>query len=155
MDAHAVAETEQGSVFFLYLNACAEVGATTSPIDFSVIYLSPVRLETYEEHIAGLTTLDGLLDKLRAVHPNFDAALATAEEESYAHSLAMVRDGVLTRLHAERLRARLTQGELAAKAGLRQPNISRYEKVGVAMSIRTAKRLAAALELADYKVLLP
>lgn len=155
MSALAATATDRRSLYFLDANAGAAGRAATTPDRFSIVYLSTRQDETYEEHLAGLTPLDALLDELRAKHAGFDAALAVAEEESYARYLARVREGAMSRLHAERLRAKLTQGELAAMAGLRQPNVSRLEKVGAAMSVRTARRLAAALQLDDYRVLLP
>ncbi|MCU0294066.1 MAG: helix-turn-helix domain-containing protein [Thermoanaerobaculaceae bacterium] len=155
MSAYAETATERGSVFFLGSQAGAVASATSSPEHYHFICVATARVETLEEHLAGLPTLDDLLGELRAKHAGFDEAVARAHDEAYARSLALVHDGEMTRLHAERLRAQLTQGELAERAGLRQPNVSRLERVGAPMSVRTAKRLAAALGLEDYRVLLP
>ena len=105
--------------------------------------------------MASLPTLDDLIDECRAEDPAFDEHYAAAEMELYQEHLAAVRAGTLTRITAERIRLGITQAELAERAGMRQPNISRLEKPGAPISLTTAKKLARALELDDYKVLLP
>jgi transcriptional regulator with XRE-family HTH domain len=66
-----------------------------------------------------------------------------------------VKGGELSRITAERIRVGLTQAELAERAGMLQPNISRLEKSDDSMTVPTAKKLARALGLDDYKELLP
>ncbi|NOZ22406.1 MAG: helix-turn-helix transcriptional regulator, partial [Planctomycetes bacterium] len=81
--------------------------------------------------------------------------LAAARRARYLELLAEVEANRLSRLTAERLRVRMTQAELAKRAGMAQPNISRLEKPGAAMSVSTARKLGKALGLDDYRVLLP
>ena len=110
---------------------------------------------TFDEHLASLSTLSDLLAASRRLHSGFDQYLLRARQARYQDYLREVRKGNMSRLTAERLRCRLTQGELAETAGMKQPNISRWEQPGTSMSVRTAKRLAKALGLEDYRVLLP
>ena len=110
---------------------------------------------TFDDHLASLSTLSDLLAESRRLHPDFDHHLVRARQARYQDYLAEVCKGSMSRLTAERLRCRLTQGELAQRAGMKQPNISRWEQPGTSISVRTAKRLAEALGLEDYRVLLP
>ena len=87
--------------------------------------------------------------------PAFDEHYAAAEEELYQESLEAVRAGKLSRIAAERIRIGITQAELANRANMLQPNISRLEKSGASMNVATAKKIAEALGLDDYKALLP
>ena len=114
-----------------------------------------VDVDPFEAHVASLPSLDDLIDDFRAEDPAFDEHYAAAGQELYSESLAAVEAGKLSRITAERLRLGITQAELAERAGMLQPNISRLEKPGTSISVPTAKKLAAALGLDDYKVLLP
>ncbi len=76
-------------------------------------------------------------------------------DERYGQLLSQVAAGRLNRITAERLHQGLTQNELASRTGMRQPNISRLERLGTTMHVVTAQRLAMALGLDDYRELLP
>jgi DNA-binding XRE family transcriptional regulator len=110
---------------------------------------------TFEEHLASLPTLQDLFARFRRADPAFDREIEKARTRRYKDLLKEVRKGKMARLMAERLRCRLTQAELAERAGMKQPNISRLERANAVMSVATAKRLAEALGLTDYRVLLP
>lgn len=126
---------------------------TGSPKD--VFRRISVEADSFESHVESLPSLDDLMEQFRAEDPDFDKHYAAADEELYKQSLAAVEAGELSRITAERLRLKITQAELAERAGMRQPNISRLEKPGAGMTVSTAKKLARALELEDYKALLP
>jgi ribosome-binding protein aMBF1 (putative translation factor) len=117
--------------------------------------LIQVDVDRFQAHVASLPTLDDLIQESRAQDPAFDAHYAAAEEQLYADALAEVSAGTLSRVTAERLRLGLTQAELADRAGMLQPNVSRLERSGAPISVVTARKLARALGLDDYKVLLP
>lgn len=119
------------------------------------IHVVQVEADPFETHVASLPTLSDLIEDARRGDPEFDAHYAAADEELYRESLAAVEAGELSRITAERIRLGLTQAELAKRAGMRQPNISRLEKPGASISVSTAKKLARVLGLDDYKVLLP
>ncbi len=150
-------ETGTGSrtILFVVVGASGSSSATAESEHFSVISLPSEAVREYERHVRSLPTLDAVLTKLRERHATFDASVRDAREEAYRAALSAVAEGRMTRLHAERLRAGLTQSELAERAGMLQPNVSRQEKVGTPMSVGTAKRLARALGIADYRELLP
>ena len=114
-----------------------------------------VEADPFEAHAASLPTLDDLIEGYREEDPSFDEHYAAADEVLYQETLEVVSAGKLSRITAERIRLGITQTELAERAGMRQPNISRLEKPGTKMSVDSAKKLAQALELDDYKVLLP
>jgi transcriptional regulator with XRE-family HTH domain len=78
-----------------------------------------------------------------------------ADEELYRESLRAVEAGQLSRIAAERLRLGITQADLAERAEMQQPNISRLERPRAAMTVSTARRLARALGMDDYRDLLP
>jgi len=126
---------------------------TGSPV--SVLRLVRVAVDSFESHAASLPTLDDLMAQFRAEDPSFDEHYAAADEELYQVTLEAVRNGELSRITAERIRLGITQAELANRAGMAQPNISRLEKRGASMSVTTAKKIADALGLEDYKELLP
>ena len=126
---------------------------TGSPKD--VFHFVQVEVDPFEAHVASLPTLGDLMEDFRREDPEFDAHYAAANKELYTESLAAVGAGQLSRITAERLRLGITQAELAERAGMLQPNISRLEKPGAPMTMPTAKKLARALGLDDYKVLLP
>jgi DNA-binding XRE family transcriptional regulator len=117
--------------------------------------LVQVDVDPFQAHLASLPTLDDLIEEFRAEDPAFEQHYAAAHEEMYEEHLAAVRAGKLSRITAERLRLGVTQAELAERAGMLQPNISRLEKPGAPISLTTAKKLARALGLRDYRVLLP
>jgi ribosome-binding protein aMBF1 (putative translation factor) len=108
-----------------------------------------------DKHLALLPTLQDLKERLRAKDPDHEEHLATSRHRRYLQLLEEVEANRLSRLTAERLRLRLTQAELAEMVGMAQSNISRLEKPRAVMRISTAERLAKALELDDYRVLLP
>jgi transcriptional regulator with XRE-family HTH domain len=59
-------------------------------------------------------------------------------------------------LRTARERAGLTQVQLAEILGVGQPTVSEWERGdGMAMSVATYKRIAAALKLSDWRTLLP
>ena len=126
---------------------------TGSPKD--MLHVVRVEADPFEAHVASLPTLSDLIEDARREDPEFDAHYAAADEELYRESLAAVEAGELSRITAERIRLGLTQAELAERAGMLQPNISRLEKSDDSMTVPTAKKLARALGLDDYKELLP
>lgn len=126
---------------------------TGSPL--GVFRLVRVAVDSFESHAASLPTLDDLMAEFRAEDPSFDEHYAAADEELYQETLKAVRNGELSRITAERIRFGITQAELANRASMAQPNISRLEKPGASISVTTAKKIAGALGLEDYKVLLP
>ena len=111
--------------------------------------------ELIDEHLESLPSLEELSERFRKEDPAFDRRMASARRARYEELLDEVAAGLLRRLTAERLRAGLTQSELAERAGMAQPNISRLEKPGAPMTVTTARKLGEALGLDDYKVLLP
>ena len=111
--------------------------------------------ESFEAHFAKQAPLDEVTTELREKHRGFDDQLATARKERHKELLEEVRAARLSRLTAERIYRRMTQSELAARAGMKQANISRLEHSKSVMSVSSAQRLAKALGLADYKALLP
>jgi HTH-type transcriptional regulator/antitoxin HipB len=127
--------------------------STGSPKD--MLHIVRVEADPFEAHVASLPTLSDLIEDARREDPEFDAHYAAADEELYRESLAAVEAGELSRITAERIRLGLTQAELAERAGMRQPNISRLEKPGAPIAVSTAKKLARVFGLDDYKVLLP
>ena len=126
---------------------------TGSPIN--VLHFVQVEFGPFESHVASLPTLGDLMEDYRREDPEFDKHYEAADEELYKESLAAVGAHQLSRITVERLRQGISQAELAERAGMLQPNISRLEKPGATMTVSTAKKLASALELDDYKVLLP
>jgi DNA-binding XRE family transcriptional regulator len=126
-------------------------GATTG---CSPALITSVSSDEFDKHLESLPTLDNLADRFRGDDPEFDQCLAEAKSERYLELLGEVEAGRITRLTAERVQAGLTQAELAARAGLQQPNISRLEKPGAGMSRDTAMKLARALGIESYRVLL-
>ena len=120
-----------------------------------VLHVVQVEVDPFEAHVASLPTLSDLMEDARREDPEFDAHYTAADEELFRESLAAVDAGKLSRLTAERIRLGLTQAELAERAGMLQPNISRLEKPGAPIAVSTAKKLARVLGLEDYKVLLP
>jgi len=127
--------------------------STGSPME--MLHVVRVEADPFETHVASLPTLSDLIGDARREDSDFDAHYAAAGEELYRESLAAVEAGELSRITAERIRLGLTQAELADRAGMLQPNISRLEKPGTPIAVSTAKKLARALGLDDYKVLLP
>ena len=111
--------------------------------------------ELIDEHLDSLASLEDLTERFRKEDPAFDRYMAAARRARYEELLHEVAAGQLSRLTAERLRAGLTQSELAERAGMAQPNISRLERPGASMTVATARKLGEALGLDDYKVLLP
>jgi len=111
--------------------------------------------ERFDAHVDSLPSLDNLIDRMKAADPKFDGRLQKAKEKRFEELSAEIKAGRLSRITAERLRLGITQAELARKAAMRQPNISRLEKPGATISVDTARRLARALGLDDYRVLLP
>jgi DNA-binding XRE family transcriptional regulator len=126
---------------------------TGSPQD--AFRLVEVEMDPFEAHVASLPTLDQLIEGCRAQDPAFDEHYTAADQKLYEEALAAARAGTLSRITAERLRLGITQAELAHRTGMLQPNISRLEKPGASTRVATAKKLARALGLDDYKVLLP
>lgn len=120
-----------------------------------VIHVIQVEADPFEAHVASLPTLSDLIEDARREDPEFDTHYAAADDELYQESLAAVEAGELSRITAERIRLGLTQAELAERAGMVQPNISRLEKPGAPIAVSTAKKLARVFGLDDYKVLLP
>ena len=127
--------------------------STGSPM--GMLHIVRVEADPFETHVASLPTLSDLIEDARREDSDFDAHYAAADEELYRESLAAVEAGELSRITAERIRLGLTQAELADRAGMLQPNVSRLENPGASMTVSTAKKLARALGLDDYKVLLP
>ncbi len=121
--------------------------STGSPM--GMLHIVRVEADPFETHVASLPTLSDLIEDARREDSDFDAHYAAADEELYRESLAV------SRITAERIRLGLTQAELADRAGMLQPNVSRLENPGASMTVSTAKKLARALGLDDYKVLLP
>jgi ribosome-binding protein aMBF1 (putative translation factor) len=127
--------------------------STGSPI--RMLHIVRFEADPFRKHVESLPTLSELVADARRVDPEFDTHYATAGEELYQGALAAVQSGELSRITAERVRLGLTQAELAERAGMLQPNISRLEKPGAPIAVSTAKKLAGVLGLDDYKVLLP
>ena len=117
--------------------------------------LDTVREDRFDAHLATLPSLGDLVRRAEAANPDFKEHLRGAKEKRYKELLAEVRAGRLSRITAERLRLGMTQVELATRSGIAQPNISRLEKPGAPVSVSTARRLAEALGIDDYKELLP
>lgn len=115
----------------------------------------PSCAERFAAHVAELPTMADLVARMRSADPSFDEHLRVAEGVRHGELLAGVAAGRLSRITAERLRLGMTQEELAGRVGMAQPNISRLEKPGAPLSVATARRLAAALEISDYRDLLP
>jgi ribosome-binding protein aMBF1 (putative translation factor) len=111
--------------------------------------------DPFDEHLAALPTLDDVIAQLRAKDPTLDDRLEAARRTRYRKLLEEASAGRISRITVERLRLGMTQAELAARAGMAQPNVSRLEKPGAAVSVGAARRLAGALGLADYRELLP
>lgn len=116
---------------------------------------TPADQSAFDRHVAGLPSLEDLVARWRTRNPKFDGLLQAAREKQYREMLAEVEAGRMSRIRAERLRLRWTQAQLADRAGLKQANVSRLEKPSARLSIRTAKRLAEALKMPDYRELLP
>lgn len=130
------------------------LGMTTgSPAD--VLRIVSAEAGAFEAHVASLPTLEDLIEDARRDDPDFDEHFATADEELYRESLRAVDAGQLSRIAAERLRLGITQADLAERAEMQQPNISRLERPRAAMTVSTARRLARALGMDDYRDLLP
>ena len=140
---------------FTFTESHVEGLMTSTGSPRNVLHMARVEADRFEAHVATLPTLSDLMEGFRSQDPDFDAHYSAADDELYQESLAAVGAGELSRLTAERIRARLTQAELAERAGMQQPNISRLEKPGATIGLSTARRLAGALGLDDYKVLLP
>jgi ribosome-binding protein aMBF1 (putative translation factor) len=107
------------------------------------------------QHLASLPTLRDLAGSFRAEDPGFDSKLERARRRRYRELLKEVAAGRLNRVVAERLTRGWTQADLAARAGMKQPNVARLERVGASVSVKSAKRLADAFGIADYRELLP
>lgn len=116
---------------------------------------TPAEQSAFDRHVAGLPSLEDLVARWRGRNPKFEGLLQAAREKQYREMLAEVEAGRISRIRAERWRLRWTQAQLADRAGLKQANVSRLEKPSTRLSIRTAKRLAEALGMPDYKELLP
>lgn len=138
----------------LLFPATGPLTSTASPTLFMTIESVP-SFPSFEHHLASLPTSQDLMAEARREDPMFDQLLEQARGKLHRRLLNDARKGRISRLTAERLRCGLTQGELAERANMKQPNISRLERLGVEMRPRTARRLAKALGLKDYKVLLP
>ncbi len=120
----------------------------------------PVTLvQAYAQHDDSASLLGDSLsheDVLAAIvgeNSSFGEDLELERKERYNELLEEVRCGHLSRVAAERMRMRLSQRELAERAGMRQPNISRLEKLTATMSVRSARRLSAVFGI-DYRELL-
>lgn len=143
--ARAITATGEAQVYVV------EVPVAPSPL----LPARPIRQPAFDGHVASLPSLEDLVARWRAGSPGFDDALAAAREAQYRGMLAEVEAGSMSRVRAERLRLRWTQAQLADRAGLQQANVSRLERPSARPSIATAKRLAEALGIADYRELLP
>jgi len=108
-----------------------------------------------QRRLASLPTLDDLEAELRRDDPDLDGRLGRARALRGDELRQAAARGAASRLAAERMIRGWTQAELAARAGMEQANISRLERPGALMRIETARRLAAALGLDDYRELLP
>jgi DNA-binding XRE family transcriptional regulator len=115
----------------------------------------PDEQPAFDSSVAAVPTLERLVNRWRASNPNFDRLLRAAREKQYQEMLVEVEAGRMSRTRAERLRLRWTQAQLADRAGLKQANVSRLEKPSTRLSIRTAKKLAKALNMPNYRELLP
>ncbi len=105
-----------------------------------------------QAHLAQLPTLRDVLQRARQDDPHWEAQARTAKRNLRARLLRMVRAGKLSRVAMERMLRGWTQGELGARVGMPQANISRLEASGE-LTTRMAKRLAAVLQV-DFRTLL-
>ena len=87
------------------------------------------------------TTMDDLRRE-RESRPDFDAAEYDAGRAEARHAIELANA-----IRERRLELGLTQTEVARRAGLRQPEISRLESGGGTPTIGMLERLAEALEL--------
>jgi hypothetical protein len=127
----------------------------TAPIVVLVASAEAQGDQALDRHLAILPTLNDLAAEFRAADATFDQELERARQQRYHELLNEVEAGRFSRIVAERLVRGWTQTELAARAGMKQPNVARLERVGSAISVKTAKRLSMAFGLADYRELLP
>jgi HTH-type transcriptional regulator/antitoxin HipB len=141
----AFSTTSEPCLFILEVPAMPVFSVAVTPADQSA----------FDRHLAGLPSLEDLVARWRTRNPKFDGLLQAAREKQYREMLAEVEAGKMSRIRAERWRLRWTQAQLADRAGLKQANVSRLEKPSARLSMRTAQRLAEALEISDYRELLP
>lgn len=133
---------------------------TASDRELTILHSAPPTenrdvADDFDRHFERLPSLDDIETELRASSPDFDRYLEDARVSRRRSLMKEVDQGQLSRVAAERTLKGMTQSQLARAAGMRQSNISRIEKPGYVMSPRTARRLAAALSVDDYRELLP
>jgi ribosome-binding protein aMBF1 (putative translation factor) len=109
----------------------------------------------FDEHFNALPSLQELRDELHRRDARFGARVDRAKRQRFKELLKEVKQGRISRFTAERIRANLSQQGLADKSGIPQANICRMERVGYEMRVSSARRIAAALGLSDYRDLLP
>jgi len=131
----------------------------TKPLGVCLIFTLPQppaeKEGSFDRHFDKQPSLDEVTARLRAKHPDFDVHLAEARQERWHLLQQEVEAGRLSRLAALRIQRGLTQSELGELTGMQQANVSRLENERTTMSVKTAKRLAKALNVADYRELLP
>ena len=109
----------------------------------------------FDAHFNSLPSLEALREELLRRDPKFCTRVDRAKKLRFNELLEDVKRGRISRLTAERIRANLSQKELADRCGIPQANISRMERVGYEMRVSSARRIAAALGMSDHRDLLP
>jgi len=109
----------------------------------------------FDEHFNALPSLEELREELHRRDAKFGTRVNRAKRQRFKELLEEVKLGRISRFTAERIRANLSQQKLAEKTGIPQANICRMERVGYEMKVSSARRIAAALGLSDYRDLLP
>lgn len=116
-----------------------------------LIYFIPADKTTY--YCDELTDIDDIIAKYTSTEKG-RKALQKAEEELHKELFQEVLAGKLNRVKYYRIVNNMDQKTIAKLSGIKQPNISRIEKIGYVADTNTYKKIAKVFKI-NYKELLP
>lgn len=116
-----------------------------------LVFFVPSDEITY--HCDDLTDIDDVIAKYTSTEKG-KKALQKAEEELHKELHQQVMEGKLNRVKYYRLINNMDQKTLAKLSGIKQPNISRIEKLDYTADTDTYKKIAKGFKI-NYKELLP